>query len=58
MITVVYRVGGADSKRRSKKLEISSFKNYWVLKRAFYTQKSTIKIICKILQNFNAPKMY
>ena len=41
--------GGADSKRQTKKIEISSFKKYRVLKKGIFYPKSTKKIICKIL---------
>ena len=45
---VVYRVG-ADSKRWMKKIEISSFKNFRVLKKGIFYLNCTKKIICKIL---------
>ena len=50
--------GETESKQQSKKFEISSFKKYRVLKKGILYSKSTKKIICKILQNFNTPKMY
>ena len=40
---VVGVTGVADSKRKNKKLEISSFKNYRVLKKTFYTPKVVLK---------------
>ena len=45
---VVYRVG-TDSKRWMKKIEISSFKNFRVLKKGIFYLNCTKKIICKIL---------
>ena len=45
---VVYRVG-ADSKRWMKKIEISSFKNFRVLKKGMFYLNCTKKVICKIL---------
>ena len=45
---VVYRVG-ADSKRWMKKIEISLFKNFRVLKKGIFYLNCTKKIICKIL---------
>ena len=52
---------GGHSKRQMKKIEISSFKKYRVLKKAFFTQKvlkkSFVKF-CKILIPQNCTKKY
>ena len=47
---------GDESKRQTKKIEISSFKNFRVLKKGIFS-KSTKKIFCKILQIFKIFKI-